>query len=400
MRDYKGASAPPGAGWAEGGALQVALYMLAARELLGLEPVGGLYQALWARDSRPRGLVRDDVPGKLREHRRGRRAGARGGARRGPRARAGDRGGAAGRRGERVPGALLAERLRLPDDLPGGRMSDDVAFTDEQRAAIDDRAGSALLAANAGSGKTAVMAERCVEAVLRDGVPVGSILALTFTEKAAGELRERIRRRFLALGEEEQGARRRRRLDRDDPRLLRARAAQPAAGRGARPALRGARRGRGGAARARRLRARVRGVGGRARRAGGRRRRGVRQRPARASCSTPTRRCARAARRGRCCPSRRRRRRPTPRRSPPRARPPRATSRRRATGAGSRRRSTRWRPASACSARVDVPVPSALAAGGAQEGLEGARSRSRARPTARRGRRTARAAPTTTRGSR
>ncbi len=78
-----------------------------------------------------------------------------------------------------------------------------VAFTPEQRAAIDDREGSALLAANAGSGKTAVMAERCVEAVLRDGVAVGSILALTFTEKAAGELRDRIRRRFVSLGEEE-----------------------------------------------------------------------------------------------------------------------------------------------------------------------------------------------------
>ncbi len=64
VRDYKGASAPPGASWADGGALQVALYMLAARELLGLEPVGGLYQALWGRDSRPRGLVRDDVPGR------------------------------------------------------------------------------------------------------------------------------------------------------------------------------------------------------------------------------------------------------------------------------------------------------------------------------------------------
>ncbi len=64
VRDYKGASAPPGAGWAEGGALQVALYMLAARELLGLEPVGGLYQALWAREPRPRGLVRDDVDGR------------------------------------------------------------------------------------------------------------------------------------------------------------------------------------------------------------------------------------------------------------------------------------------------------------------------------------------------
>jgi ATP-dependent helicase/nuclease subunit A len=77
------------------------------------------------------------------------------------------------------------------------------AFTAEQRAAISDRDGSGLLAAAAGSGKTAVMVERFVEAVLHDGVAVGAILALTFTEKAAGELRERIRRRLVELGEEE-----------------------------------------------------------------------------------------------------------------------------------------------------------------------------------------------------
>ena len=76
-------------------------------------------------------------------------------------------------------------------------------FTAEQRAAIEDRSGSSLLAANAGSGKTAVMVERFVEAVLLDGVPVGSILALTFTEKAAGELRERARKRLNDLGEDE-----------------------------------------------------------------------------------------------------------------------------------------------------------------------------------------------------
>ncbi len=76
-------------------------------------------------------------------------------------------------------------------------------FTDEQRAAISDRSGARLLAANAGSGKTAVMVERFVEAVLRDGVPVGAILALTFTEKAAGEMRERVRARFGELGEDE-----------------------------------------------------------------------------------------------------------------------------------------------------------------------------------------------------
>src|SRR3954452_14185055 len=74
-------------------------------------------------------------------------------------------------------------------------------FTAEQRAAIEDRSGPALLAANAGSGKTAVMVERFVEAVLQDGVAVCAVLALTFTEKAAGELRERIRRRFTELGE-------------------------------------------------------------------------------------------------------------------------------------------------------------------------------------------------------
>jgi ATP-dependent helicase/nuclease subunit A len=78
-----------------------------------------------------------------------------------------------------------------------------VRSTPEQRAAIADRAGSSLLAAGAGSGKTAVMVERFAEAVLHDGVAVGAILTLTFTEKAAAELRERIRRRFVELGEDE-----------------------------------------------------------------------------------------------------------------------------------------------------------------------------------------------------
>src|SRR5919107_5373265 len=75
--------------------------------------------------------------------------------------------------------------------------------TPEQRAAIADRGRSSLLTAGAGSGKTAVMVERFAEAVLHDGAAVGSILTLTFTEKAAAELRERIRRRFVELGEDE-----------------------------------------------------------------------------------------------------------------------------------------------------------------------------------------------------
>jgi ATP-dependent helicase/DNAse subunit B len=64
VRDYKGSKAPAGRSWAAGQHLQVALYALAARELLGLQPVGGLYQPLWGRELRPRGFVRDDVDGR------------------------------------------------------------------------------------------------------------------------------------------------------------------------------------------------------------------------------------------------------------------------------------------------------------------------------------------------
>ena len=78
------------------------------------------------------------------------------------------------------------------------------AWTDEQRRAIELREGDLLLDAGAGSGKTSVLVERFVRAVLEDGVEVAAILAITFTEKAAAELRDRIRARLSALGAGEQ----------------------------------------------------------------------------------------------------------------------------------------------------------------------------------------------------
>ncbi|MFP5363389.1 MAG: UvrD-helicase domain-containing protein [Thermoleophilia bacterium] len=78
---------------------------------------------------------------------------------------------------------------------PGGR-----AFTAEQSEAIRRREGSLLLEANAGSGKTSVLVERFVRSVLEDGVRPARILAITFTERAAGELRARVRQRFVELG--------------------------------------------------------------------------------------------------------------------------------------------------------------------------------------------------------
>jgi len=94
----------------------------------------------------------------------------------------------------------MAGRLLLPVDLPGaGVMARDRLFTEEQQRAIDRREGSLLLSAGAGTGKTSVLVERFVQAVTQDGVEVDSILAITFTEKAAAELRMRVHSRFTEM---------------------------------------------------------------------------------------------------------------------------------------------------------------------------------------------------------
>jgi ATP-dependent helicase/nuclease subunit A len=101
-----------------------------------------------------------------------------------------------------VPGAGIDEiapaRASLDGITPRGR-----TLTDEQEQAVARRTEPLLLAAGAGSGKTSVLVERFVRAVLEDGVSPGKILAITFTERAAGELRERVRTRFKELGERE-----------------------------------------------------------------------------------------------------------------------------------------------------------------------------------------------------
>jgi len=65
VRDYKSGRTAPGwavARWRADRTLQVALYMLAVRELLRLDPVAGLYQPLGGEELRPRGLVANDAP--------------------------------------------------------------------------------------------------------------------------------------------------------------------------------------------------------------------------------------------------------------------------------------------------------------------------------------------------
>jgi ATP-dependent helicase/nuclease subunit A len=62
----------------------------------------------------------------------------------------------------------------------------------EQAAAVE-AGGHVFLSAGAGTGKTTVLVERFVHAVCEEGLDVDSILVITYTRKAAGELRARIR---------------------------------------------------------------------------------------------------------------------------------------------------------------------------------------------------------------
>lgn len=66
-------------------------------------------------------------------------------------------------------------------------------YTPEQQKAIDHRDGNLLILACAGSGKTEVISRR-IALLVSEGVPKNSIIAFTFTERAAGELKLRIRR--------------------------------------------------------------------------------------------------------------------------------------------------------------------------------------------------------------
>jgi ATP-dependent helicase/nuclease subunit A len=78
------------------------------------------------------------------------------------------------------------------DYTPGGRKSA-ATPTPEQTAAIDAGAIEVLLEAGAGSGKTGVMVERYCRLVCDQEVSPDAVLAFTFTDKAAAELRQRVR---------------------------------------------------------------------------------------------------------------------------------------------------------------------------------------------------------------
>src|SRR2546430_17086505 len=78
--------------------------------------------------------------------------------------------------------------VRPLDDVPGG------ARVNAEQVAAVDATGEVFVSAGAGTGKTSVLVERFVRAVCDRGLDIDSVLVITYTRKAAGELRARIRK--------------------------------------------------------------------------------------------------------------------------------------------------------------------------------------------------------------
>lgn len=93
---------------------------------------------------------------------------------------------------------LVDQDMKKPA-LPEEKSTKKINFSSTQQAVIDSRNKNLLVSASAGAGKTAVLVERLCRFVIDDRVPIQSILAMTFTEDAAREMKVRLKQRLLEM---------------------------------------------------------------------------------------------------------------------------------------------------------------------------------------------------------
>ena len=108
------------------------------------------------------------------------------------------------RRGKKGPSQNPEECPKIPMFLnPEGDKMSEVKWTEEQSQAIHEKGSNILVAAAAGSGKTAVLVERIINKIIEEEIDIDKLLVVTFTNAAASEMRERILNAIYKKIEEE-----------------------------------------------------------------------------------------------------------------------------------------------------------------------------------------------------
>lgn len=108
------------------------------------------------------------------------------------------------RRGKKGPSPNPEECPKIPMFLnPEGDKMSEVKWTEEQSQAIHEKGSNILVAAAAGSGKTAVLVERIINKIIEEEIDIDKLLVVTFTNAAASEMRERILNAIYKKIEEE-----------------------------------------------------------------------------------------------------------------------------------------------------------------------------------------------------